>query len=187
MTEEILSVEPRIRLLTRLEAGPEAAATYDMLLAQRGVVPNMFRVWAHAPAVMGRLAPLTAVMLSDGALRGWYKELIATRISILAECEYARLAHAQLALKKGATPRQVDGLGLLLPDAYSETEHLGLICADRLFRSAEAVDDEFYALLQAHFTEAQIVELVGTATMLLFLTRFINTLRIPTTPAPQPL
>ncbi|MGA7413613.1 MAG: carboxymuconolactone decarboxylase family protein [Bryobacteraceae bacterium] len=185
MAEEQLSVEPRVRMLAKEEAGPEAAALYDMLLAQRGVVPNMFRVWAHAPTIMAKVAQLAATMLNDGALRGWYKELIATRISILAECEYARVAHAKLALKKGATPQQVEGLDLLLPDAYSETEHLGLVCADRVFRSAEAVDDEFYALLQARFTEPQIVELVGTATMLMFLTRFINTLRIPITPLPR--
>jgi len=185
MAEEMLSVEPRIRLLTKEEAGPEAAATYDTLLAQRGVVPNMFRAWAHAPTIMAKVAPLTATMLSDGALWGWYKELIATRVSILAECEYARVAHSKLALKKGATPQQIAGLDLLLHDAYSEEEHLGLLCADRLFRSAEAVDDEFYALLQAHFTEPQIVELVGTVTLLLGMTRFINTLRIPLTPAPR--
>jgi AhpD family alkylhydroperoxidase len=185
MAQEQLSVEPRVRLLAKEEAGPEAAATYDMLLAKRGVVPNMFRAWAHAPAIMAKVAPLASTMLGDGALGGGYKELIATRISILAECEYARVAHAQLALKKGASSQQVAGLDLLLPDAYTETEHLGLVCADRLFRSAEAVDDEFYASLQAHFTEPQIVELVGTVTMMLFLTRFINTLRIPITPAPR--
>jgi AhpD family alkylhydroperoxidase len=184
MTEETPSIEPRVRLLVKEEAGPEAAATYDMLLAQRGVVPNMFRVWAHAPAIMSKVAPLSATMLSDGALKGWYKELIATRISILADCEYARVAHSKLALKKGATLQQVAGLDLLHPDAYSEAEHLGLLCADRVFRSAEAVDDAFFTSLQVHFTEAQIVELLGAATMLLFLTRFINTLRIPMTPAP---
>jgi AhpD family alkylhydroperoxidase len=184
MAEEKLSVEPRVRLLTKEEAGSEAAATYDMLLSQRGVVPNMFRVWAHAPAIMAKIAPLTATLLSDGALSGWYKELVATRVSILSDCEYARIAHANLALKKGATQQQVEGLDLLLPEAYSETEHLGLVCADRLFRSAEAIDDEFYALLQGHFTEPQMVELMGTVTVLLGMTRFINTLRIPITPAP---
>lgn len=184
MAEEQLSVEPRVRLLAKGDVGPETAPIYDTLLATRGVVPNMFRVWAHAPAILARVAPLAATMLGDGALSGWYKELIATRISILAECEYARIAHAKLALKKGASVQQVGGLDLLLPDAYTETEHLGLVCADRVFRSAEAVDDEFYALLRTHFTEPQIVELVGTVTMMLFLTRFINTLRIPLTPAP---
>jgi AhpD family alkylhydroperoxidase len=184
MARKTLSVEPRVRLLTKDEAGPEAAATYDMLLAQRGIVPNMFRAWAHAPAIMARVAPLTATLLDDGALSGWYKELIATRVSILAECEYARIAHSKLALKKGATPQQVAALDLLPPGAYSETEHLGLVCTDRLFRSAEAVDDEFFASLEAHFTEPQIVELLGTVTVVLGMTRFINTLRIPTTPAP---
>lgn len=180
-----LSLEPRVRLLSKEEAGPDAAATYDMLLGQRGVVPNMFRIWAHAPAIMAKVAPLAGTMLGDGSLSGWYKELIATRISILAECEYARVAHAKLALKKGASLAQVEGLALLLPEGYSEKEHLGLLCADRVFRSAGAVDDEFFVILRAHFTEPEIVELIGSATMMLFLTRFINTLRIPITPVPQ--
>ena len=58
-----------------------AAAIYDALLAQRGVVPNMFKVSGvlsgHRPGVAGFLKPL----LSDGALTGWYKELVAVRIS----------------------------------------------------------------------------------------------------------
>jgi AhpD family alkylhydroperoxidase len=184
MERKTLSVEPRVRLLTKEEAGPDAASTYEMLLAQRGVVPNMFRVWAHAPAIMSKIAPLTATLLADGALRGWYKELVATRVSILAECEYARAAHANLALKKGASREQVEALDLLSPEVYSTTEHLGLVCADRLFRSADALDDDFFESLRTHFSEAQIVELLGTVAMLLGLTRFINALRIPVTPAP---
>lgn len=33
----------RIKLLERDDVTPEAAALYDALLAQRGVVPNMFK------------------------------------------------------------------------------------------------------------------------------------------------
>ena len=186
MERKSLSVEPRVRLLTKEEAGPEAASTYDMLLAQRGVVPNMFRAWAHAPATLSKIAPLTATLLGDGALKGWYKELVATRVSILAGCEYARAAHANLALKKGASRQQVEALDLLVPEVYSKAEHLGLVCADRLFRSSDAIDDEFFESLRTHFSEAQIVELLGTVTTMLGLTQFINALRIPLTPAPVP-
>ena len=138
------------------------------------------------PAIMAKVAPLAATMLGDGALRGWYKELIATRISILAECEYARVAHAQAGFEEGRHRCNRWRASICCcPMPIPRPSIWGCLCADRVFRSAEAVDDEFFALLQAHFTEPQIVELVGTVTMMLFLTRFINTLRIPITPAPR--
>jgi len=41
--------EVRIPLLERDQVPPELAVVYDALLAQRGVVPNMFKTVAHVP------------------------------------------------------------------------------------------------------------------------------------------
>ena len=46
----------RVTLLERDSVTPEAAQIYDALLAQRGVVPNMFKVLAHNPASMQAIA-----------------------------------------------------------------------------------------------------------------------------------
>ena len=42
-----MSTNPRIPLLERDAVSPEAVALYDALLAQRGVVPNMFKVLSY--------------------------------------------------------------------------------------------------------------------------------------------
>jgi hypothetical protein len=52
-------------LLERDAVTPDAAANYDALLAQRGVVPNMFNALAYSPdiakGVAGFLKPCSAI------------------------------------------------------------------------------------------------------------------------------
>jgi AhpD family alkylhydroperoxidase len=178
----------RIALLERSEVSPQASEIYDALIRRRGVVPNMFRVWAHAPALLSQVAPLSWALLDDGALSGRYKELVSIYVSRLAGCEYGCKAHEVQALRKGATAAEV--AMLTAPDLGSEkspftpAERLGFAYADRIWLGAAAVDDDFFESLRPHFTEPQIVELTATVTALIFLTRFIDTLRIPTTRLP---
>ena len=60
----------RIKLLERDDVTPEAAALYDALLAQRGVVPNMFKALAYSPDIAKGVAGFLKPLLSDGALPG---------------------------------------------------------------------------------------------------------------------
>jgi len=183
------TLNSRIRLLERSEVAPEAAAIYDALIQRRGVVPNMFRVWAHVPALINLVAPLSWALLDDGTLTGRYKELISIYVSRLAGCEYGCKAHEVQALRKGATAAEVEALtaSKLDPEQgpFTPAERVGFAYAARVCQSAAAVDDDFFGMLRHHFTEAQVVELTATITALIFLTRFIDTLRIPTTTLPR--
>ena len=94
-------------MLERDQASPELGALYDVLLQQRGVVPNMFKTVANAPALALGFAALLKPLLSDGALPGWYKELVATRMSVLQGSYYAVTAHSHSARQKGATEEHI--------------------------------------------------------------------------------
>jgi len=78
----------RIRMLERHQVSSEIGALYDQLLAQRGVVPNMFKTIARTPDLALGIAGFLKPLMGDGALPGWYKELVATRIAILQNCDY---------------------------------------------------------------------------------------------------
>jgi AhpD family alkylhydroperoxidase len=156
----------RIALLERDAVAPETAALYDALLAQRGVVPNMFKVLAY------------------GALPGWYKELVAVRISILLESQYAITAHNASARKKGATADQIAAVSDYERGPYSAKEKLGFRLADHLHRGPRDVDDAFYAELKAAFNDTELVELFLTAAAFEMFPRFIDGLHIPVTPLP---
>ena len=176
--------ETRVTLLERDAVTPEAAAMYDALLAQRGVVPNMFKVLAHAPGIAQGVAGFLKPLLSDGALPGWYKELVAVRVSILQESEYAIRAHAASAKKKGASDEQIAGVKDFAAGPYTEKEKAGFRLADRLHVGVREVDDKFFSDLRGEFSEKEIIELFLTAAAFEMFPRFIDGLRIPVTPLP---
>ena len=62
---------------------------------------------------------------------------------------------------------------------------MGLRCADRLHHSAREIDDAFYAKLKNVYNDQQILELIATAAAFEFFPRFVDALRIPTTPVPK--
>jgi AhpD family alkylhydroperoxidase len=115
-------------------------------------------------------------------LPGWYKELLAVRVSILCESEYAIRAHSISAQKKGASAAQIDAVGDFENGPYSEKEKLGFRLAGRLHGGGRKVDDVFYSDLRAVFDDAGLVELFLTAAAFEMFPRFIDGLRIPVTP-----
>jgi uncharacterized peroxidase-related enzyme len=177
---------PRIPLLERDRVPPDVAAVYDALLKQRGVVPNMFKALAHSPPLALGFAAFLKGLLGDSALPGWYKELVATRISVLSNSEYAISAHSLSAKQKGATDAQIAAVKRNFEDGpFSPAEKLGLHCADRLHRSPQEIDDKFFAELKNVYSDSQIVELAATAAAFELFPRLLGALRVATTPIPE--
>ena len=184
MTEK--PVAPRIPLLERDQVSPEIAAVYDALLKQRGVVPNMFKTLAHTPALALGVARFLKSLLSDSALPGWYKELIATRLSVLHNSQYAIAAHALSARQKGATEEQIAAAkGDCQEGPFTDSEKLGFACADRLHHSGRELDDDLFGRLKNVFSDAQIIELVVTAAAFEMFPRLVDGLRLPITSPPK--
>jgi|ERR1700691_5519119 len=180
-----LDAKTRIPLLERNQVPPELGVLYDSLLHQRGVVPNMFKTIAHTPALAAGIAALLKPLLSDGALAGWYKELIATRMSVLNGSEYAVSAHGVSARQKGASEDQIAAVKDDFEQGpFTPTEKLGLRCAEKIHRTGRDLDDAAFADLKDAYSDAQIVELVATAAVFEFFPRFVDGLRIPVTPVP---
>jgi uncharacterized peroxidase-related enzyme len=178
----------RVPLLEREQVSPEIAAVYDAVLKQRGVVPNMFKVLAHCPSLALAMAGFLRGLLGDSALPGWYKELVATRVSVIQNSDYAVSAHSLSAKQKGASDEQIAAAeGDFERGPFSDAEKLGFRCAERIHRSGKEIDDSFFAELKRAFNDAQIVELIVTAAAFELFPRLIEALQIPTTPIPREL
>jgi AhpD family alkylhydroperoxidase len=182
--ETNMSNSPRVHLLERDAASPDAQKIYDALLATRGVVPNMFKVLAQRPEIAQGVAGFLKPLLSDGALPGFYKELIAVRVSQHHDSAYAIKAHSISARQKGATEAQIEAVANFAGGPYTEKEKLGFRLADHLHQGAASVDDEFHSTLAASFSEPERIELFLTAAAFEMFPRFIDGLRIPVTPPP---
>ena len=173
----------RVPLLEREQVAAEIVPLYDALLQQRGVVPNMFKALANIPTLAQGIAAFLKPIVGDGALPGWYKELVAVRICILHNFEYGIKGHSLSARQKGAKEVQITAVKDFENGPFSEEEKLGFRYADHLHSSNE-VGDDFYASLKAHYTDLQMMELTAVAAAFQFFPRFIGALRIPVTPAP---
>ncbi len=183
---ETRPASPRIPLLERDRVSPEVAALYDALLKQRGVVPNMFKALAHAPALATGMAGFLKGLLADSALPGWYKELVAVRVSVQHDSAYAISAHSLSARQKGASEAQIVAVkGDFERGPFNPPEKLGFRCADKLHRSPEEIDEQFFAELRSVYSDPQIIELMATAAAFELFPRFLGALRIPTTPIPE--
>src|ERR1700736_2102214 len=176
--------DARIHLLEKNEVTPQTAAIYDALIAQRGVVPNMFKALAHRPEIAQGVAGFLKPLLSDGALRGWYKELVAIRVSIWHQSDYAIRAHSISARKKGASEEQIGGVLTFEAGPFSEKERLGFRLGGLAHQGASNGDDAFYAELKSAFSEPEIVELFLTAAAFAMFPRFVDGLRLPVTQIP---
>lgn len=175
----------RIRLAERNDVPVEVAILYDKLLADRGVVPNMFKALSNVPDLVLGVAAFLRGLMGEGALPGWYKELISTRVASLNDCEYCISAHRHLAAKRGATNEQIAAYDQYETGPFTEKEKAGFRYADQLHHSGHAVDDASFNALRAHFTTEEIVELTAVAAAFEFFTRVNTALRIPVTPLPK--
>ena len=174
----------RIPMLERDQVSPEVGAIYDALLQQRGVVPNMFKTVANLPALAQGIAAFLKPMVGDGALPGWYKELVAVRVCFLHRFEYGLKAHSLSARQKGASDGQIEGLADFEHGPFTEAEKIGFRYADRLHVSPAQIDDAFYATVKSVYNDLQILELTAVAAAFEFFPRLVDGLRIPLTPAP---
>ncbi|MEO7712499.1 MAG: hypothetical protein ABIV10_06225 [Gemmatimonadaceae bacterium] len=83
-----MSDEPRLPRLEVSDAPEAVRATFEAFVRQRGTVPNLFRVAAHAPGITAKLASLNAEVMGPGDVPVLLKELLSTRVSHINVCDY---------------------------------------------------------------------------------------------------
>lgn len=177
--------DARLPLLEREQVPAEVAVLYDQLLRDRGVVPNMFRTLAHVPALVLEIAAFLKPLMGEGALPCWYKELVATRVAMLNQCDYCTSAHRLLARQRGATEEQIESLDRFESGPFTERDRVGLRYAGLLHESGHAIDDAAFLAVRTHFNTQEIVELTAVAAAFEFFSRMNSALRIPVTPVPD--
>ena len=78
----------RLTKLSKDEVTGEVRDLYEKVGAQRGNVPNMFRVYAHRPEILKTMMAHLAAITSTGTVPTRTKELIATLVSRINGCQY---------------------------------------------------------------------------------------------------
>jgi len=174
----------RISRLDRTQVTPEIAAGFDRVFAQRGNVPNMFRVMAHRPEIFATMQAHFAAVLSTGTVSTRLKELIIVRTSQINVTPYCLASHTVLARGLGWTDDQLSHLAdWQTREDFTPAEKAALRLAETVTLDAHAVSDEQFAELRAFYSEGEIVELLCAIGLFNYFNRFNNALQMqPTKP-----
>src|ERR1700744_3453563 len=174
----------RISKLDRSEVSAEMGALYDKAFAQRGNVPNMFRVMAHRPEIFATMQANFAAVLNMGTVPTKLKELIIVRTSQVNETPYCLASHTKLARGLGWSDDQLAHLqDWAARSDFSAAEKAALHLAETMTRNAHLVTEQQFAELRSHYSEGEIVELMCAIGLFNYFNRFNDALQMePTKP-----
>ena len=172
----------RISRLDRSHATPQIAALYDKAFAQRGNVPNMFRVMAHRPEIFATKQAHFGAVLNTGTVSTKLKELIIVRTSQVNVTPYCLASHTILAKGLGWSEEQLAHLAEWPQrEDFTPAEKAALRLAETVTRDAHAVSDEQFAELRGLYSEGEIVELLCAIGLFNYFNRFNNALKMEPT------
>jgi len=83
-----MSDEPRLSRVAPDEAAEEVRPTFETFMRERGKVPHLYRIAAHAPRIASRLAALQSAVMGPGDVPVLLKELLSVRVSHINLCDY---------------------------------------------------------------------------------------------------
>jgi len=174
----------RISRLDHREVTPDLAALFDKAFAQRGNVPNMFRVMAHRPEIFSTMQAHFGAVLNTGTVSTKLKELIIVRTSQVNDTPYCLASHTILAHGLGWTDDQLSHLSEWSHrDDFTPAEKAALRLAETVTHNAHDVTNEQFAELRRFYSEGEIVELLCAIGLFNYFNRFNNALQMePTKP-----
>ena len=174
----------RISRVNRSQISEEMNALFDKIFAERGNVPNMFRVMAHRPEIFATMQAHFAAVLRTGTVPVRLKELIIVRTSQLNQTPYCLASHTRLAKNLGWSDDQLANLASWSRrDDFTPAEKTALRLAETVTRDAHAVTDEQFSELRAYYSEGEIVELLCAIGLFNYFNRFNDALQMqPTRP-----
>jgi alkylhydroperoxidase family enzyme len=78
----------RLTKLTKDQVTGDVRAVFEKLGAERGNVPNLYRIYAHRPEMLKTLTAHLSAVTNTGEVPVRTKELVATLVSRLNDCHY---------------------------------------------------------------------------------------------------
>lgn len=175
----------RIRRLGRSEVSGSARDAFERKIAERGSIPNMYRVFAHRPWILATMDAHFAAVMGSGTVSLKLKELLALQTSLANAGRYCTDAHTALAERLGATSQQIASLLDFESGPFDEREMAALRFGLQMTRDASRVTDGAFDELRRHFDEGEIVEIACVVGLFAYFNRFNEALAVEPTGAKE--
>lgn len=163
------------------ETTPELKEHFDFFLSTLGFTPNSVLTMQRKPKLVRAFAQLNgAVMDPEGEVDLGFRRLVGHVVSKVSGCLYCQ-AHTLLGAQNfGVSEAKLADIWTYATSPhYSVRERIALDFALAAGSQPNAVDDALFEQLRAHWSEGEIVELLGVIAMFAFLNRWNDTMATP--------
>lgn len=174
----------RLRPLGRDEVSADVAAVYDRIEDAFGMVPNLFRTYAHFPALLKANWDKTEALMLRGQLPRPLKEMIALVVSQANASRYCVAAHGMMLRQLGVSQEQVSALCQAqvadMKRAHLDPRDEAILQFARkaALTPLEVTDRDVATLKEFGLTDAQIVEVEGVMELFSGYNRFVDSLAV---------
>lgn len=171
---------PRIEPLPA-DHTPELKDAFAAYTKTLGFIPNSMLILQRKPKIVKAMAQLTAAIWEpEGEVDRAFKRLVAHVASRAAGSQYCMAHSAGGALLLGVPPEKVDAIwNFRTSPLFSEAEKVALDFAIAAGSQPNGVTDAMFADMRKHWSETQIVEIVGVVAVFGFLNRWNDTMATP--------
>jgi uncharacterized peroxidase-related enzyme len=172
--------QPRLRPLAP-EHSPELAEQFQSFAKSLGFIPNSVLIMQRKPSLVKGLAQLLGSIWSpDGEVDRGFKRLLAHVASRAAGCRYCMAHTVGGSLRFGVDEKKLAALwNFRTSPLYTERERVALDFAIAAGSVPNGVTDEMFAELRTHWSEGEIIEIVGVISIFGFLNRWNDTMGTP--------
>jgi uncharacterized peroxidase-related enzyme len=179
-------MNPRVKPSPRLaplapEHTPELKEQFETMRRNLGFVPNSILIMQRTPKLAKAFVQLTAsVWDPEGKVDRGLKRLLAHVSSRAAGCQYCMAHTAGGALHFGVEDKKLAAVwDYQTSPLFGAAERAALDLAVAGSCVPNAATDEMFTEMRKHWSEEQIVEIVGVIALFGFLNRWNDTLATP--------
>jgi alkylhydroperoxidase family enzyme len=169
------------------ETTPELSEDFAIFEHILGFIPNSLLTMQRMPGMVKGFGELTkAVMDPGGAVDLGFMRLVAHFASRAAGCQYCE-AHSLVAAKiHGIGQDKLDAIwDYSVSPLYNDAERVALDFALAAGAVPNAVDADLMARMKAHWSEQQIVQILGAVCLYGFLNRWNDSMATDLEDAPR--
>jgi uncharacterized peroxidase-related enzyme len=163
------------------EHTPELKEQFETFRKRMGFIPNSILIMQRRPEMVRAFTQMTAVIWSpSSSVDLKLKRLLAHVTSRAAGCRYCMAHTAEGAHRLGVDDRKLAAVwDYQTSPLFTPAERAALDIAVATGSVPNAVTDEMFLELRKHWSDEQIVEIIGAIAMFGFLNRWNDTLATP--------
>jgi len=170
----------RIDTLDAVSVSDEAKPVFQEIEGAFGRVPNLFKTYAHHPALLAANWNKVKAVMMQGSLSRKVKEAIAVLVSRDNSCAYCVAAHTAALKSIGVSDEEIRNIKEDVERADFNAKEQALIrFARKANREPLAITGEaFHSLRETGANDAEIIEALGVMEVFTSFNKFLDALQV---------